>query len=239
MFNGEVVVIADGSFHARVVSRIVSHHQYRRRKDKARQWRRRWREGIGHPKIGIGERAFGRRNRDLGAEGRDVHKSIIFDADLPRVEEDAEAGTNARLAVSLGIKGKAYTRRKVEIGSSDSVLRQAGVAGEEKARGCIGKLRGLDSRRVVCGAELLDPALDLVPRNKRLPPHAEIESKVARDVEVILCVEVVVVVAIVLELACALLEGPHASQKEARKRIARVVCGEGEDSAIQESVAQQ
>ena len=139
MLDGEVVVVGDGRFHAGVVARVIGDDEdWGGYELKGWQWNgRRW-EGIDQAEVWVRERADGGGDGDLRAEGRDIDEAIVFDADLLGVEEDAECGADAVLAVAAGIEGEAYAWGEVEVGGGDTVLLHGGVAGEEQACGALG-----------------------------------------------------------------------------------------------------
>ena len=81
---------------------------------------------------------------------------------------------------------------------------------------------------VVRGAEIVEPAANLLPRDTRLPSHSERESYPPGDAVRVLRVEAEKNSVKVLRLSRALREGPHLSQQKAGKREIRHVGSKAE-----------
>src|SRR5580698_568619 len=153
--------------------------------------------------------------------------------------EGTEAPAEAGLSITAHIKSKAEARSEDRPVRVDAVLGHALIAGKQKAGRRIGKLRRPDTGSVVGGAELFDPSFGLDPGNERFPAKAHVQSQATGDVEVILGVQSDEGVAIILELACALLEGADASEEKSRECISRAVRREAERTTRQVGIAQQ
>ena len=77
----------------------------------------------------------------LRAERGQICETIVDGAHDSRIVENSEAATNTCLAVTKDVIRKTNARSETHVVWPNTVFGHASVAGEERSRGCIWKLR--------------------------------------------------------------------------------------------------